>query len=160
MLDKTDRQIVQLLQDDSNLSNAALSEKLGLKASTVYERVKKLEKRRVITGYIALVDPEAMGKPILAFVRLVIGSTTDFTKVKEDIAEVCSAEPDVLECHALAGEDDYLLKVRAATTKDLEALIARIRSNTNVLNTVTTIVLSSFKETQKLMPVTGLDLTK
>ena len=156
MLDKTDLQIVQLLQDDSNSSNAALSSKLGLKASTVYERVKKLEKKRVIKGYVALIDADAIGKPILAFVQLMVGATSDFTKAKQEIATICSREPDVLECHALAGEDDYLLKVRAASTKELEALIGRIRSNATVSNSVTTIALSSFKETQKMMPA-GVD---
>lgn len=153
MVDKTDQQIIQVLQEDSKISNAALSQKLGLKASTVYERVKRLEKRGVIRGYVALVDADAIGKPILAFVRLIVGTTTDFTKSKHDIADICSREPDVLECHALAGEDDYLLKVRSANTKELEALIGRIRSNSNVSNSVTTIALSSFKETQKMTPV-------
>lgn len=152
MLDKIDLQIVLLLQENSKLSNAALSEKLGLKASTVYERVRKLEKKGVIKGYVALVDAEAIGKPILAFVRLMVGATADFSKSKQTIGEICSREPDVLECHALAGEDDYLLKVRSANTKELEVLIGRIRSNTNVSTSVTTIVLSSFKETQKLAP--------
>lgn len=157
MFDKIDLLIIQLLQEDSNISNAALSEKLGVKASTVYERVKRLEKKGVIRGYVALVDPESIGKPILAFVRLIIGATSNFTKSKQDVGTVCSSEPDVLECHALAGEDDYLLKVRAASTKELEALIGRIRSNAEVTNTVTTIALSSYKETQRLMPVNGVD---
>jgi len=98
MLDNIDHMILQLLQEDSNLSNAALAEKVGLKASTVYERVKKLERRGVIKGYVALV----------------------------------------------------LLKVRATNTQDLELIIAKIRSNATVANSVTSIVLSSFKETLKL----------
>lgn len=157
MFDKIDLLIIQLLQEDSNISNAALAEKVGEKASTVYERVKKLEKKGVIKGYVALVEPEAVGKPILAFVRLMIGATSDFTKSKQDVGTVCSSEPDVLECHALAGEDDYLLKVRAASTKELEALIGRIRSNAEVTNSVTTIALSSFKETQQITPATLTD---
>jgi len=150
MLDNIDHMILQLLQEDSNLSNAALAEKVGLKASTVYERVKKLERRGVIKGYVALVDPDAIGKPILAFIRLTVGSTQDFMKSKQSVAEVCLREPNVLECHALAGHDDYLLKVRATNTQDLELIIAKIRSNATVANSVTSIVLSSFKETLKL----------
>ena len=152
MLDKIDHKILQLLQEDSNLSNAALAEKVGLKASTIYERVKKLEKKKIIKGYVALVDPDTVGKPILAFIRLTVGSTPDFMKSKHSVADVCLREPSVLECHALAGHDDYLLKVRAANTQELELIIARIRSNATVANSVTSIVLSSFKETLKLTP--------
>ena len=155
MLDEIDQQLITLLQEDSNLSNVALATKVELKASTVYERVKKLEKRGAIKGYVALVDADIIGKPILAFIQLTIGSTSDFTQSKQDVGAVCARESDVLECHALAGVDDYLLKVRAANTQELEALIGRIRSNARVTNSVTTIVLSSFKETQKLMPAAG-----
>lgn len=152
MLDKTDRKIIEILQEDSRLSNAALAEKVGLKASTLYERVKKLERNGYIKGYQALVDPELLGKPILAFVKLVVGFTPDFSKSKLTISEVCNREPDVLECHSLAGEDDYLLKVRVANTKELEKLIGRIRSQADVSNSVSTIVLSSFKDISTITP--------
>lgn len=130
----------------------ALADKVGLTSSTVHERVKKLEKRGIIKGYVALINAQAVGKPILAFIRLVVGATSDFSQSKQDVAQVCLTEPDVLECHALAGEDDYLLKVRAADTEALEKLIERIRSNTQISNSVTSIVLSSFKDTLKVEP--------
>jgi Lrp/AsnC family leucine-responsive transcriptional regulator len=152
MLDKTDRKIIGILQENSRLSNAALAEKVGLKASTLYERVKKLERNGYIKGYKALVDPDLLGKPILAFVKLIVGYTADFFESKQTVAEVCNLEPDVLECHSLAGEDDYLLKVRVANTKELEKLIGRIRSNAPVANSVSTIVLSSFKDTIAIQP--------
>lgn len=152
MLDKTDQKIIEILQEDSRLSNAALAEKVGLKASTLYERVKKLERNGYIKGYKALVDPDLLGKPILAFVKLVVGFTSNFSESKKTVVEVCQLEPDVLECHSLAGEDDYLLKVRVASTKELEKLIGRIRSKADVSNSVSTIVLSSFKDTITIHP--------
>ncbi|MBN1994052.1 MAG: Lrp/AsnC family transcriptional regulator [Anaerolineae bacterium] len=153
MLDEIDRQIVSLLQEDGRLSNAALAEKVGLPASTVYERVKKLEKKGIIKGYMAVVRPEALGKPIMAFIRLTLSAVSaDYLESKNSVRHICRAEPDVLECHGVAGEDCYILKVRAASPRDLEKLIERIRCNAQVSRTTTSIVLSTFKETTKITP--------
>jgi Lrp/AsnC family leucine-responsive transcriptional regulator len=153
MIDKIDRQIVSLLQMDARLSNAALAEKVGLTTSTVHERVKKLEKKGIIKRYVAVVDAEAVGKPIIAFIRLTVGSaSTDYLESKNSVLSICQDEPDVLECHCVAGEDCYILKVRAASPHDLEKLIERIRCNAQVSRTTTSIVLSTLKETTQVMP--------
>ena len=154
MIDQIDRQIVSLLQTDARLSNAALAEKVGLTTSTVHERVKKLEKKGIIKGYVAVVDAEALGKPIMAFIRLTVGSaSTDYLESKNSVVSICQAEPDVLECHAVAGEDCYILKVRAPSPGDLEKLIERIRCHAQVSRTTTNIVLSTLKETTQVLPV-------
>ena len=154
MIDQTDRQIVSLLQTDARLSNAALAGKVGLTISTVHERVKKLEKKGIIKGYIAVVEAEALGKPIMAFIRLTVGSaSTDYLESKNSVVSICQAEPDVLECHAVAGEDCYILKVRAPSPGDLEKLIERIRCHAQVSRTTTNIVLSTLKETTQVLPV-------
>ncbi|MBN1781859.1 Lrp/AsnC family transcriptional regulator [bacterium] len=153
-MDNIDRQIVSLLQTDAHLSNAALAEKVGLTTSTVHERVKKLEKKGIIRGYVALADAAALGKPITAFVHLTVGSaSTDYMESKNSVRNICQKEPDVLECHTVAGEDCYILKVRAASTGDLEKLIERIRCNARVSGTTTRIVLSTVKETMHVTPV-------
>lgn len=152
MIDEIDRQIVMLLQENSRLSNAAIAEQVGLTTSTVFDRIKKLEKRGVIQRYVTMVDPAALGKPITAFVRLVVGSDSheDYLASKRQLSEVCLAEPDILECHTVAGEDCYILKVRSANTGQLEALIERLRSHALVTRTTTSIVLSTFKEDIKI----------
>jgi Lrp/AsnC family leucine-responsive transcriptional regulator len=153
MIDDIDRQIVLLLQEDARLSNAALAEKVGLTVSTVHERVKKLEKKGVIRGYVALVDAEALGKPIMAFIRLTVGTTPgDYLESKNRVVEVCQREPDVLECHGVAGEDCYIIKVRAAAPQDLERLIERIRCSAQVSRSVTSIALSTCKESTVIVP--------
>lgn len=158
MLDKIDRQIVSLLQTDARLSNAALAEQVGLTTSTVYERVKKLEKKGVIKGYVAVADAETLGKPIMAFVRLTVGSAlAEYLESKNSVLSICQDEPDVLECHTVAGEDCFILKVRAASPGDLEKLIERIRCNAQVSRTTTSIVLSTLKETTQVMPVVEED---
>lgn len=154
MIDEIDRQILLLLQEDAHLSNAALAERVGLTGSTVHERVRKLEKKGVIKGYVAVVDAEAVGKPIMAFIRLTVGTTPDgYLKTKNNIRDVCLAEPDILECFGVAGEDCYILKVRATSPKDLEKLIGQIRSKAPVSSSVTSIVLSTFKESSTIVPL-------
>jgi Lrp/AsnC family leucine-responsive transcriptional regulator len=156
MIDEIDRQIVTLLQEDARLSNAALAKEVGLTVSTVHERVKKLEKKGVITGYVARVDAEALGKPIMAFIRISVGAATEgYLESKNSITSVCLNEPDVLECHGVAGEDCYILKVRATSPKDLEKLIERIRCQATVSRSITSIVLSTFKDSSMVTPVPG-----
>ena len=153
MIDEIDYQIISLLQEDARLSNAAIAEEVGLTTSTVHERVKKLEKKGLIKGYVAVVEPEALGKSIMAFIRLTLGGeTVDYLESKTSIADICETEPDILECHGTAGEDCYILKVRAASPKDLEKLIERIRCNVPVSRSTTSIVLSTLKETSKVTP--------
>jgi len=153
MIDEIDRQIIVWLQHDARLSNAALADKVGLTASTVHERVKKLERKGIIKGYVAVVDPELVGKSITAFIRLTVGAATQsYVESKNNILEVCLAEPDVLECHAVAGEDCYVLKTRVNSTQELERLIERLRSNAQISRSVTSIVLSTFKECAAIKP--------
>ena len=153
MIDQIDRQIILHLQEDARLSNAALAEKVGLTVSTIHERVKKLEKKGIIKGYVAVVDAEAIGKPIMAFIRLTVGTTPDgYVETKHNIMDVCRAEPDILECYGVAGEDCYILKVRATSPKDLERVIERIRSEATIAHSITSIVLSTFKESSTVVP--------
>jgi Lrp/AsnC family transcriptional regulator, leucine-responsive regulatory protein len=154
MFDEIDRQIVILLQEDTRLSNAAIAERVGLTASTVFERVKKLERKGIIRHYTAVVNPAALGKPITAFIRLVVGTAADeqYTAAKENFVAACLAEPDVLECHSVAGEDCYVLKVRVATPQALERLLERLRSHAVVTRSTTNIVLTTFKESARVEP--------
>ncbi|HMR68515.1 MAG TPA: Lrp/AsnC ligand binding domain-containing protein, partial [Anaerolineae bacterium] len=82
-----------------------------------------------------------------AFLRLSVGATDEYVVSKNRIRETCLAEPDVIECHGVAGEDCYVLKVRVANPQELERLIERIRSQGRIARSVTSIVLTTFKET-------------
>lgn len=152
MIDETDRRILMLLQENGRLSNAAIAEQVGLTTSTVFDRIKKLEKKNVIKKYVAIVDPDALGKPITAFIRLVVGAdgADNYRQSKRQFSDVCLAEPEVLECHTVAGEDCYILKVRVATTSHLEKLLERLRCHALITKTTTNIVLSTFKEDTKV----------
>jgi len=154
MLDPTDQTILNLLQGNARLSNAELAEAVGMNASSVFERVKKLERKGVITGYVATVNPDKIGKPLLAFIRVSIDANaqTDIDAVNKNVLDACLAENDILECHNVAGEDCYIIKVRAGGPKQLEALLARIRRLTRSSGSVTNIVLSTYKESTRVEP--------
>jgi len=153
MIDEIDRQILILLQQDARLSNAAIAEQVGLTTSTVHDRVKKMERKGIIRGYVAVVDPELLNKPITAFIRLSVGATSEsYLESKKSVDQVCQVEPDILECHGVAGEDCYMLKVRVANPGALENLIERIRCSAQVSRSTTSIVLSTLKETSVIVP--------
>jgi Lrp/AsnC family leucine-responsive transcriptional regulator len=155
MIDEADRRILGLLQENARLSNAELGKAVGLSASSVFERVKKLQKSGVIKRFVAVVDPTALGKPIAAFIRLTVAAPSgeSYADCKLAFVQACRVEPDVLECHGVAGEDCYILKVRLASPAALETLLDRLRSNMVVSSSVSNIVLSTVKETTVVEPV-------
>lgn len=154
MLDVADQKILELLQSNARLSNAELAEAVGLNASSVFERVKKLERKGIITGYVATVDPEKLGKPLLAFMRLTVDTNADqdIDYMHKLVLETCASETGILECHNVAGEDCYIIKIRAGGPKQLESLLSKIRRLTRSSRSVTNIVLSTYKESTKVEP--------
>jgi Lrp/AsnC family leucine-responsive transcriptional regulator len=104
----------------------------------VHQRVRRLEQRGVIRGYAAIVEPEAVGLSLTAFI-----SVKPFDpSAPDDIAERLAEVPEIEACHSVAGEENYILKVRVATPGELEHLLARIRTLAGV-STRTTVVLST-----------------
>jgi Lrp/AsnC family transcriptional regulator, leucine-responsive regulatory protein len=146
-LDDIDRQLLELLQKDDRLSLADLGKGVGLAASSVNERVKRLVTRGVIEGFHARVAPEALGLDILAFVFV---SWSDQAGEAPFLARV-NASPSVLECHRVTGAWNYLLKVRVSDTRALERFLGDvIQSLQGVQRIETLIALSSAKETTSL----------
>ncbi len=153
MIDDIDRQIVTLLQQDARMSNAAIAERVGLTTSSVHDRVKKLERKGVIKGYVALVDAELLNKSITAFIRLSVSSSVgNYLESKKSVETVVETEPDVVECHGVAGEDCYMMKVKVKNPGELEKLIERIRCSAQIARSTTSIVLSTLKETTTIVP--------
>jgi Lrp/AsnC family transcriptional regulator, leucine-responsive regulatory protein len=137
-MEDTDRDILRLLAADGRMSFTDLGKATGLSTSAVHQRVKRLEQRGLIRSYGAVLDYDAVGLPLTAFisVRPIDASQPDDSPERlRDIAEIES-------CWSVAGDASYLLKVRVANPTDLEELLARIRAAANV-TTTTTIVLST-----------------
>ncbi len=142
MLDDTDRKILDLLQRDARMTNAAIAAEVGLTAPSVFERVRKLEQHGVITGYTAQVDPAALGRTLTAFIRL----TAAYDERHDSGVREIARDPDVLEVYSVAGEDCFLVKTRVSDPHELQELINRIRQQITVLRSTTMIVMDAVKE--------------
>jgi Lrp/AsnC family leucine-responsive transcriptional regulator len=147
ILDKTDLQILRILQDNARISNADLARELGLAPSGVLERVKKLEQKNVILQYNARINPVAVQQKLLAFIFMTVSPGHDYKKVASLFAKI----EQIQEVHQVAGDDCYLLKVRTCDTASLmELMRTKISKIPNLLSTRTTIVLETVKEQQGL----------
>lgn len=135
-MDAKDRQIVQLLATDGRMGFADIGRAVGLAASSVHDRVRKLERAGVIAGYRAGIDHARAGFPITAIVSLALTPSSP-TDIPAKIAEFSLVE----SCYSVAGDNSYALVVRAPSTQELEALVDGLRSKLEV-TTRTTIVLS------------------
>ena len=109
-LDKTDLKILKLLQQNARIPMTELAEKVGLSTTPVTERVRRLERDNLITGYHAHLNPHALGQSLLVFVELKLRSKSGniFEDFKREVLKI----PQILECHLVSGEYDYLIKVR------------------------------------------------
>jgi len=146
-LDATDLLLVELLQQDARTPQAALAKKVGLAASSVNERIRKLERQGYITGYHAHLSSEAMGYELLAFIYVAWRNPKTEAKFLAKIAD----EASIIEVHHVTGVWNYMLKVRVKNTRMLEKLLANvIKAVSGVERTETIIVLSSVKETSTI----------
>ncbi|MEO8678900.1 MAG: Lrp/AsnC family transcriptional regulator [Vicinamibacterales bacterium] len=147
MIDDIDVSLLDILQYNARTSQAELAKAVGLAPSAVLERLRKLESKGVIKDYVALIDPHVVDRGLLAFVSV---------RTSEHGPEMPSAYelgkiPEVLEVHHVAGDDCYLLKVRARDAEHLGQLLRQqISSQANVLSTRTTIVLETVKEDPRI----------
>ena len=147
MIDEIDATILDLLQENARISQAEVARAVGLAPSAVLERIRKLESRGVIRGYAALVDPHALGQSMLAFVAV----RREQAPGDDSVASALAQCPEVLELHHVAGDDCYLLKVRARDAEHVGQLLRhRFGRIPGVRSTRTTIVLETVKETPRL----------
>lgn len=133
-----------MLTSNGRATWSDLAATLGMSGPAIADRVRRLEEQGVITGYSALLNHESVGYDMIAFISISIDQVEHRELFLKRIAELA----EVQECHHVAGEDDYLLKVRCRGTKDLDRIISQeLRSLPGVYKTRSTIVLNSYKET-------------
>jgi Lrp/AsnC family transcriptional regulator, leucine-responsive regulatory protein len=140
-VEEIDRRIVGLLSRNGRMSFTELARQAGLSVSAVHQRVRRLETEGVITGYVALCDPVVIGLPMTAFVSVKPFDPAAPDEVPEKLRNLDAIEA----CHSVAGDENYILKVRVASPAALEDLLQQIRSIAQV-STRTTIVLSTAYE--------------
>lgn len=147
MIDDTDARILAQLQENARTPLVEVAKQLGMATSSVHERVRKLEARGVIRGYQPLLDAEALGFGVMAMVQLSLtGGFDQSPSIEARLAEFVEIE----DCYGVAGEDDYILRVRTRTARDLEALLKRINTIPGVFRTRTNVILSTYFERRSL----------
>ena len=143
-LDAVDLEILRALQAEGRLTNAELARRVNLSPPAIHARVRRLEEQGVIRGYVALVDHASLGYDMLCFIniRLQVHQFEFAKQFREDI----QAKPEVLECHHLTGEFDYLLKVVIKNRQDLERFVVQeLTPLQGVSRIYTSLVLSEIK---------------
>ena len=148
-LDTTDRKILRLLSADGRSSYQGVADEVGLSRPAVMERVKRLEESGYITGYGAHLNRVKLGYPVTAFVAVRYGNSTyvgDEPRMRE-----MAKHPGVIECHHVAGEDCYILKVVAPDLEGVQEILRTMSTGQRTFNTRTTIVLSTVFEKPGLL---------
>ncbi len=148
-LDPIDYKILQQLQQDSKITNKKLSTKLNLSVTAIYERIRRLERNKVINGYVSLVNPEEVEKAfmVLCQIKLVQHTKAYMVKFEAEVAKL----PEVMECYHVSGEYDYNLKVRV---KDMEAyrefMVTKLTTLEHIGSTQSTFIINQVKNTTAL----------
>ena len=147
--DKLDKKILGILQDDARISNVNLAEQVGISPPAMLERVKRLERSGIIRKYVALVDPEKVGKETFALVSVSLAihqlqSIDGFTRQINKLDEV-------LECYHIAGSDDFMLKVAVKNIPDYEKFILEKLTRIKGVSKInTSFILSTVKYNTKI----------
>lgn len=150
-MDEKDRLILEALQQNGRATNVELARAVELTPSATLERVRKLEERGLILDYAARLDPNAVELGLVAFIFARVDDRDDLVGRAEGTADGLAQLPSVLELHHLAGEDCFLLKVRARDTDDLYRFLRdELGQFKAIRSTRTTIVLRTVKETTRL----------
>jgi Lrp/AsnC family leucine-responsive transcriptional regulator len=148
-LDPVDRRLLKALQEDGRMSNAELARRCNLSPAACFERVRRLRERGVITGYAALIDPAKVGRGLMIFVEVLLDRTTG--DMFEAFAEAVRRQPEVLECHMVAGGFDYLIKARVGDMDAYRAFLGDVLVRMpGVRETRTYAVLEEVKATTAL----------
>ena len=148
-LDATDRAILETLQADGNFSNAALARRVHLSPPATHARVRRLEEQGYIRQYTALLDREKLGLDLLCFVQ--ISMQVHYLTQQDPLREAIRDLPEVLECHHLTGEYDYLLKIAVRNRQELERIVVgRLTTMPGVARIHTSLVFTEIKATTAL----------
>jgi Lrp/AsnC family leucine-responsive transcriptional regulator len=143
-MDSLDYKVTRLLVKNGRATWAELGQALGLSPPAAAERVRKLEEHGVIKGYTALLDAESLGYGLTAFVLVTLAEQRKRGAFHAAVKKL----EQIVECHHVAGDGDFLLKVRCRGTRDLDRLLVEeLKGRMGVAQTRTTIVLGTVKET-------------
>lgn len=138
-MDAVDRQLIQALRENGRASYAELGRLVGLSGPSVTDRINRLEAAGVITGYRATVHAPSLGLMVTALIGIQLSDAVDHEEVASRLRDLAEIE----DCWFIAGDDSFMLKVRAGDIDDLEGVIRRLSGTKGVSRTRTTMVLST-----------------
>ncbi len=147
-MDELDYQLLKFLKDNSRMKVSAISQKVNLSVTAVFDRIRKLEKAGIIRQYTVVIDPEKIGKDITAFISV----SLEHPKYNNEFIEMMAQNSEILECHYITGDYDFLLKVITGGSGSLERVLNYIKSVHGVAITRTLVVLSTVKNEISILP--------
>jgi Lrp/AsnC family transcriptional regulator len=147
-LDDLDRNILALLQQDASLALEEIARRLGASKTPVWNRIRKMKERGVIKAEVAIVDPEKVGLETCFFV--LIRTSQHDAGWLERFLNAVKARPEVMEAHRLAGDVDYILKVRVANARAYDAFYRSLIAEVSIFNVTSTLSMEEIKNTTAL----------
>ena len=147
-MDQIDKMIVQILAGDANTSATQIGAAVGLSIPAVNKRIRRLQEEGVIRSFTVLTDGKKIGKPILAHILLVLR----YGDGVESFVKYIRSDPDILECYAVTGEYDYILKVCAADVESLEEKLLQLKRQKGVVKSHTMLSLMEHKLQPTILP--------
>ncbi|MBE6602386.1 MAG: Lrp/AsnC family transcriptional regulator [Ruminococcaceae bacterium] len=147
-MDQIDKKILHILAGDAGVQTVEISRAINLSVPATNKRLSRLKKDGVITSYTVLTDGEKVGKPVSAFILVVL----QYAQGVENFMDFVQAEADILECYAISGGYDYMLKVCAKDIKELEQLLLRVKGQNGVVKSQTMISLMEHKCKPCILP--------
>ncbi len=149
-LDRIDKKILRELQKDGRISFVDLAEKVGLSTSPCLERVRRLERSGLILGYTALLNPKELDASLLVFVEISLNYTSGH--IFEEFRDAVRRWPQILECHLVAGDFDYLLKIRIKNMASYRTLLGDIlHTLPGVRDSRTLVAMETVSESSELL---------
>ena len=146
MLDAIDLKVLDILQESGRTKRNVLAEKVGLSLPSLSERLNKLEEHGIIEGYYTKLDRKVFGYDLMAFITVVTASSKNYYSLIAKANKI----PEIVECHSVLGEGSHILKAIVKDSASLESLLGKIQSWQGVTRTITSLVLSTIKETTKI----------
>jgi len=151
-IDKTDKKILDILQQDGRVSASNIASELGISIPTVTDRIKKLKDSGIIKGIHAVLDPKPLGLDVAAIITLISESSVHY----KEVTQAAEKTPEVLQCLSTTGKGSHMLFVVTRNSSTLEELLREIQSWPGIIRTETQIVLSDYKMIQRISDLTTI----
>lgn len=147
-MDRIDRSILLLLQENARMTASQLGQEINMSVSAVSERIKKLENSGIIKQYTTIIDSEHTNKRLTALMEIAL----EAPKYLDTFRDYVMHEDEILDCHYITGDFDYMLKIVTTDTHSLEDLLNRIKAIKGIAKTKTTVALSTVKNVHSVLP--------